>query len=158
MRRTIVVLLGTVVCGCATVLGGGSNQSVSITSSPGSANFVVKAASGLQMAAGKTPQTVTLPRSNEYQIDITEPGYQPQTTTLTKGVNGWTFVNVLFWPGFIVDFVTGAAYKLQPALINVTLQRGAGSTDDNRMFSHIRVFDDHGHLLTERTQALIPIR
>ena len=126
MRNTILAVLAVTVCGCATLFGGGSSQTVNITSSPGSASFVVKASSGLQMAAGKTPQNVILPRSNEYQIEITAPGFQPQTTTLTKGVNGWLFVNIFFWPGFIVDFVTGAAYNLQPALISVTLQAWDG--------------------------------
>src|SRR6185437_11206741 len=59
---------------CATILGGGSAQSVSLTSDPAGATFTVKSSSGLQMASGKAPQTISLPRRNEYQVEFAVPG------------------------------------------------------------------------------------
>src|SRR5215204_545131 len=97
MRRSIttsvrLVLVGACVSlasGCASIAGGGSNQPVSFSSTPAGATFTVKSSSGIQMAQGTTPSTVRLPRKNEYQVEITVPGYKPQTLALTKGLNGW---------------------------------------------------------------------
>ncbi len=52
--------------------------------------------------------------------------------------------------------MTGAAYNLQPALISVTLQHGTGTAEAGQMYTHIRVFDGKGHLITERVRGLIP--
>jgi len=128
LRAVVSVLLLAVaaVCitSCATIVGGGSSQPVSFSSSPSGAHFTVKASSGIQMADGSTPATVTLPRKNEYQVTVTMDGYRPQTLALTKGVNGWIWGNLFIgWlVGFIVDFASGSAYKLEPALISVTLE------------------------------------
>src|SRR5690606_32499732 len=88
--RTVMVLcLALVLPSCATIAGGGSNQAVTVQSTPAPASFTIQSSSGIQMAQGTTPTTVRLPRKNEYQIQITMPGYHPQTAVLTKGINGW---------------------------------------------------------------------
>ena len=144
--------------GCATLVGGGTSQPVSFASQPTSASFVVKSSSGLQMAQGKTPTTIQLPRKNEYQLEITAPGYQPQSMVLTKGINGWLWANVLLGGvvGGAIDFASGAAWKLEPALVNVTLQKGNGD-DAEGMYSRIRIEDDKGHILAEHVSKLIPV-
>jgi hypothetical protein len=53
------------------------------------ATFAVKSSSGIVMSQGKGPQTIRLPRRNEYQIEVAAPGYQGQSLALTKGLNGW---------------------------------------------------------------------
>ena len=156
-------LLGAVLIfssACATLVGGGSSQNVSIASEPSSASFVVKSSSGMQMAAGTTPNTIRLPRKNEYQIEFTVPGYRSQSTALTKGVNGWVFGNFLIgWiPGLIIDFVTGSANKLEPALVQVSLQRGAAGTDFDKLFGVVRQLDASGRILSEKLVELEPVR
>lgn len=154
-----VLLLIFGVTGCATLFGGGSSQAVNLTSEPTAAGFVVKSSSGLQMAQGKTPNTIQLPRKNEYQLEITAPGYQPQTMVLTKGVNGWVWVNLLgpALVGFAIDFVSGAGWKLEPALVNVSLQKGNGDDVDG-MYSRITVKNSEGRVLNERVTRLVPAR
>jgi hypothetical protein len=100
------------VSGCATIFGGGTSQAVSFASDPVPARFVVKSSSGLQMAQGKAPSTVELPRKNEYQIEITSPGYEPQTMVLTKGVNGWVWTNLIV--GGIVGFAIDCVFRPIP--------------------------------------------
>lgn len=39
-------------------------------------------------------------------------GYQQQTVPVETGIQGVTWVDILFWPGFIVDFASGNAYKV----------------------------------------------
>ena len=143
---------------CATIVGGGPSQPVTFSSEPASAGFVVKSSSGLQMAQGKTPTTIRLPRKNEYQLEITAPGYQPQSMVLTKGINGWLWANLLLGGvvGGAIDFASGAAWKLEPALVNVSLQKGNGD-DVQGMYSRVRIEDDKGHVLAEHVSKLVPV-
>ena len=139
--------------GCATIVGGGPNQPVSFQSTPAAASFTIQSSSGLQMGQGNTPATLTLPRRNEYQVQISLDGYQTQSAVLTKGVNGWIWGNLLFgWiVGFIVDFATGSAYKLEPATVQVGLVEGGAD-----LWAEVRFFDEAGRIITEQRLKMIP--
>jgi len=143
--------------GCAAIAGGGTSQAVSISSIPDGAHFVVKSSSGLQMAAGDTPQTVRLPRKNEYQIEISVDGYKSQSVVLTKSLNGWIWGNLLIgWLiGFIVDFASGAAYKLEPAQVQVTLQT-ASAHGSNDVFALVQFMADNGEVVASKLVELEP--
>ena len=158
-RKLSLILLALPMSACATLVGGGTNQGVSINSDPSGASFTVKSSSGIQMATGITPQTVTLPRKNEYQIEFTVPGYRTQALPLTKGVNGWVFGNFIFgWiPGFIIDFATGSANKLEPALVQIALERGtAGTPDADKVFGVVKQLDSKGKVMSEQRVELTP--
>ena len=111
------------------------------------------------MSQGKPPQTVRLPRKNEYQIEISADGYQPQSLALTKGLNGWIWGNLVTgWiPGFIVDFAGGAANKLEPAVVQVNL---AKSTSDasGALEGTVRFLSKSGRLVAEKPIHLDPLR
>jgi hypothetical protein len=158
IRLSLLSAATLMLSACATLVGGGTSQGVSISSDPTGASFTVKSSSGLQMATGRTPQTISLPRKNEYQIEFTVPGYRTQALPLTKGVNGWVFGNFIFgWiPGFIIDFATGSANKLEPALVSVALQRGVGELDAGRLFGVVKQLDSKGHVMSEQKVELIP--
>jgi hypothetical protein len=153
VRLSAIAGFAAVSSGCATILGGGTTQPVTIQSTPAAASFTIQSSSGLQMGSGTTPSTVILPRRNEYQIQITMAGYQPQSTVLTKGINNWIWGNLLFgWVvGFIVDFASGSAYKLQPALVQVTLQPG-----ERDVVAVVRLLDASGKLLDEQRLPMVP--
>jgi hypothetical protein len=156
MRRLPMILALGLTTGCATLFGGGSNQMVSISGAPTSAKFSIRSSSGMQFAQGTMPASVSLPRKNEYQIQIDAAGFQPQTLALTKDLNGWIWVDLIAGVvGFAIDFISGAAWKLQPAIVNVSLQKTAGSTGG--MSSHIEFRDKSGLLLFERTEKLVPL-
>jgi hypothetical protein len=144
--------------GCATLLGGGPSQSVTVNAEPDGTSFVVKSSTGLQMAAGTAPQIIRLPRRNEYQVDFTVPGYRPQSVVLTRGVNGWIWGNLLIgWVvGFIVDFATGSAYKLEPAVVQVALQRQSGEGAGSEAHAVVRLLDMFGGVISERRVRLEP--
>ncbi|HUR00757.1 MAG TPA: hypothetical protein VM166_15005 [Gemmatimonadaceae bacterium] len=145
---------------CATLVGGGSSQGVSVSSEPSGASFTVKSASGMQMAAGTTPQMISLPRKNEYAIEFSVPGYRSQSVALTKGVNGWVFGNfIVGWiPGLIIDFVTGSANKLEPATVQVALQRGVAEGEVGKLFGVVRQLDASGHVVSEKRVELEPVQ
>lgn len=144
---------------CATLVGGGSSQGVSVSSEPSGASFTVKSASGMQMASGTTPQMISLPRKNEYSIEFAVPGYRSQSVALTKGVNGWVFGNfIIGWiPGLIIDFVTGSANKLEPAMVQVALQRGVAEGEAGKLFGVVRQVDASGHVVSEKRVELEPV-
>src|SRR5688500_16257916 len=104
LRLPLAAVATLITSACATIAGGGTSQGVSVSSEPAGASFVVKSSSGLQMASGATPQTIKLPRKNEYQIEFKVPGYNSQSVPLTKGLNGWVWGNLIIgWvPGFII--------------------------------------------------------
>lgn len=137
----------TALSGCATIVGGGSSQPVSLQSAPGAATYAIRSSSGISMAGGTTPATVSLPRKNEYQIEVSLAGYQPQSTVLTRGINGWIWGNLIVgWIlGFGIDFLTGSAYKLEPSQVQVTLQQV-----DGEMFAVLRFLDEGNRLIDER--------
>lgn len=145
--------------GCATLLGGGSSQPVSIRSNPPSARFTVRSAAGLEVASGQTPQVVTLPRKNEYQLEFTATGFQPQKFALTKGTNGWIWGNlVIGWiVGFAVDFATGSAYKLEPATVDITLVQVRGESGSLETAAAVKLRDKGGRLIRELTVPLVPL-
>jgi hypothetical protein len=105
------------------------------------------------MSAGSVPASVRLPRKNEYQINISLDGFETRTLALTRGTNGWIWGNLLFgWiVGFAVDFLTGSAYKLEPAIVNVTLERGVETV------AIVQFFNNNQELLGERRLQMVPI-
>lgn len=154
----VIGVVAAVAAGCATILGGGSSQPLTFNSDPAAANFTIKSSTGLQMGSGKTPQTLRLPRKNEYQVDFTIPGYQAQSVALAKGVNGWIWGNlVIGWiVGFAVDFLTGSAYKLEPSQVNVSLVRQADERGVLQLYGVVRQLDVHGRVLVEQRVRLRP--
>lgn len=133
--------------GCATILGGGGSQAVSVRSDPAGATFVVRSSSGLQMSSGTAPQQVTLARKNEYEIEFSMPGYQTQRLSLLKGLNGWVWVNLLgnIFVGGIIDVVSGAAWKLEPSIVDIKLTKAAGRDDYSA--ANVRMYDKRGRLI-----------
>lgn len=158
IRLPLVAVATAVVSGCATIAGGGTSQGVSVSSEPAGASFVVTSSSGLQMASGATPQTIKLPRKNEYQIVFSVPGYNSQSVPLTKGLNGWVWGNLIIgWiPGFIVDFASGSAHKLEPAVVQVALQRGVAGDEAGKLFGVVKQLDAAGRVIGEHRVEMIP--
>src|SRR5688572_2149145 len=83
-----------VLSGCATIVGGGSSQAVSIETTPSAARYVIRSSTGIEMSSGTVPASIRLPRRNEYQLDISLAGYQTRTMALTRGTNGWIWGNL----------------------------------------------------------------
>ena len=124
------VFMGTV--GCATILKG-TSAPVSISSTPGSADVVIKRSDGMVVQQGQTPMTVKLGKGKDYTVTISLDGYQTETVAVLKGgIETAAFCNLGDVAGWAVDYLTGAMYKLEPTTINVelkevTAQDGGGS-------------------------------
>lgn len=93
--------------GCATIVGD-DTQLVQVNSNPAGANFAIKDDEGRIVAQGKTPQGVTLSKSDgsyfgkeNYQITFEKDGVQPVTLPLKANANGWYIAGNIVFGGLI---------------------------------------------------------
>jgi predicted small secreted protein len=115
-RRSVSTLIAAIavtvsLSGCATVVGGGSDQRVHIDSEPRGAQVRVDG-----QPRGVTPTDVELSRRQEHQVQIDMEGHPTYVSTLTPGCNPWVFGNLLAGGlvGLAVDASTGAVSTLYP--------------------------------------------
>ncbi|MBY0307347.1 MAG: SHOCT domain-containing protein [Phycisphaerales bacterium] len=76
---------------------------------------------GQQM--GVTPTNIELRRRDDTVISFQKDGYQTQSSVVTSCVSGWFAGNILLGGiiGGAVDLASGAAYRLVPENLSVTL-------------------------------------
>ena len=125
MKRPTFLLITAALLfsGCAYILSTDS-QDISISSSPAGAQVTIKTTGGIEVFTGTTPAQAHLKRKNEYIIEVTLDGHTPKKIHLTQSINPATFWNLLGGgiPGWIIDGVSGAIWKLEPETITITLQ------------------------------------
>ncbi len=115
----VVVALSLLVvtgAGCATIVSG-TTQSITIESNPPGAHVEI----GHQ--SGTTPVTMQITKGKDFPVEVSF-GQNRKVVMLTRTVDPVTFLNFIppFWPGFIVDAVTGAMTKYEPEFITVDFQ------------------------------------
>jgi len=122
VKHAIAVLaLAATLSGCATLFAGGPDQ-IPINTNPAGAYVYLNGE-----VVGQTPMLLTLDRNrNQADIRIYYPGFQPVQLPRYKHVNGWFFVNLLVWPGFIVDLITGDWQAFDDEPIIMGLMPGQG--------------------------------
>ncbi len=82
-------------------------QTISITSNPPGAKVEVGPHSGT------TPFQVSVPKGKDYVVTARYEG-ETKTVNLSKSIEPVYWVNILFWPGLIVDLATGKMFKYDP--------------------------------------------
>jgi hypothetical protein len=120
LRITSVGLLCTVafwLSSCASIIHG-NHQDVGISSSPTGAMVTID-----NLQSGITPVVAKLARKHNHIVRIELPGYRPFEATLTCGVSGWVWGNVVFGGliGLAVDAISGGMYKLTPDQMSAAL-------------------------------------
>lgn len=133
MKKLVLAALASVslLSGCATIVGD-DTQLVQINSQPAGADFSVKDDTGRIVAQGKTPQGVTLAKSDgsyfgkkSYEITFTKEKYTPITLPIKASANGWyiggniVFGSLIGW--LVVDPFNGGMYTLHPKETNAIL-------------------------------------
>lgn len=112
-KQTLILLLLCVMLfsqGCCSIFKS-DKQTVTIDSQPKGAKVRVGP------YQGKTPYDLTLPRGKDYVIQASYEDKQ-QTQPLNKSIAGLYWVNILFWPGLIIDLATGKMYEYEPKTYN----------------------------------------
>ena len=108
MYALAVLMSGTILfaSGCASIFSG-TNDTITFDSNPKGAKVKVN---GMQL--GRTPVTVPVKRSlSAPQVQLSLDGYEPQYVMLQNTFNSVAFLDVFFWPGFIIDAATGSIMK-----------------------------------------------
>lgn len=120
------MLSGILFCSSCATLFTSSTETVQISSDPPGATYQFGPYSG------KTPDSIAVPKKAIPDVATFEmPGYERRTVPIESGISGVFWVNILFWPGIIVDMVTGD-YKTLPVndvranLTPVTAPNAAG--------------------------------
>ena len=134
--------------GCATIVHGGT-QDIRVSSQPSGA--VVR----VQGMATTTPGVLKLERKGMYTLVFEKEGFNSIEVRLNKTVDGWLFGNILIGGiiGIVIDFVSGAAYKLTPAEVSTVLgQKTAVLQSANK--NDVVVFADFKQLPKETRERL----
>ncbi|WP_342325394.1 hypothetical protein AAEY27_11090 [Kosakonia sp. BYX6] len=133
MKKAIATIAGAVLLsGCATIIGD-KTQLVQVNSDPAGAEFKIQDETGRVVSHGKTPQGVTLDKSDgsyfggkHYQITFTREGYAQTTLPVKSTPNGWYIGGNLLFGGLIgylvVDPFNGGMYTLTPKEANGIMQ------------------------------------
>ena len=131
---SLILMTGLLFTGCAYILSTDS-QDISISSSPAGAHVTIKTTGGIEVFTGRTPTQAHLKRKNEYIIDVTLEGHEPKQIHLQKSINPATFWNLLVGgiPGWIIDGVSGAIWKLEPETITITLQTASIDGEEHQV-------------------------
>lgn len=106
--------------GCCSIFAGGS-QMITVNSKPEGAKVQLGSLQGI------TPYQVKLPRGKDYAITVRH-GDKTQSTPLQKKVNGIFWINILVWPGLIIDAATGNMYKYDPTVYDFDFTAGKEET------------------------------
>jgi len=148
--NSLLTLIVLITFGCASIVSKTARQ-ITINSSPDQAEFIVKDETGKIIHRGNTPATVTLKtgggyfKGKEYTVIIRKEGYEEQSVSIRKELNGWYLGNIIFGGLIgllIVDPLTGAMWTLNPQDINVNLKgKKSGRVDDSFRLSVVQFND-----------------
>ena len=129
---------------CASIVSK-STYPLTINSNPSNAEISIANKRGVEIYSGNTPAVVQLKASDgffskaEYSVRFSVPGYEERIVPVTFSLDGWYFGNI-FLGGIlgmlIIDPATGAMWKIDTDVINITLRQSAISVN-----SELRIMD-----------------
>lgn len=113
-----VVLVGCVVLlpGCATLVNG-TNQTVTVSTTPPGASCTLDRMGERVGAIGSTPGSLRIDKSkHDLSVTCSKEGYQTASTTQSASFNGATFGNLIAGGiiGIVVDASSGANFSYPP--------------------------------------------
>lgn len=129
MKIIISAVLAIFLTGCATILSGTSQTiNIKVVNNADSrllsnVSCTVVDGSGGSYPIIANPTSISVAKGNgPIHINCTKPGYRQLNMAVGDSFNALTIVNVLFWPGFIVDAVSGA-YKKYPSHYMISMEK-----------------------------------
>jgi len=102
------LLIGAMVFsqGCCSIFTS-SPQTIKVDSKPQGANVTIGP------YKGTTPYSVIIPRGKEYIISVKH-GNKTETMSLNRSIEPVYWINILFWPGLIIDLATEKMWRYEP--------------------------------------------
>ena len=121
LNYVIMGVMAVTLTGCATILSG-TTQKITVHTDPQGAHARI----GHQ--AGRTPVTLTVPKGQDLQLEVTI-DRNKRVVPLRRTFDTVGLLNILFFPGFIVDAVTGAMMKYEPTVVSVDMVSDSLTSD-----------------------------
>lgn len=150
----------SILTGCATIMGKGGPQTVSLNSQPDQAEIVIMDESGNKVFQGKTPTTVSLEKKRgffagkRYNVKFSKAGYQDQNVTLDTQPGGWYIGGNLLFGGVIgwlvVDPMTGAMWTLSSDKVNASLTEADKKVSANEADMKVVMLDQVPQTLRDK--------
>lgn len=118
LKRICLFFCVLALSGCATIFTG-STSNVQLRVVDADTNELLKDVKcsitdnegSVYLVSGNPGSVIVNKGKGVLRVDCKKPGYVQQNIGISQNINGVTFVNVLFWPGFIVDAVSGSMHK-----------------------------------------------
>lgn len=114
MKKSIfTILVALSITSCSSVFNGGSQTTVVTPSNP-DFNAKIKVTTSKGSYQSKLPATISASPStfNDVTIEVDDECYERITVNIGKSVTPSYFANILIWPGFFIDALTGSMWKL----------------------------------------------
>jgi predicted small secreted protein len=145
----VLVFISVLLTSCASIMHG-TDQEVSVSSTPEGASVSIKTLGGIDVLEGTTPFIANLEREDDYRVVVSKEGYEDNEVILKNTLTGWFWGNLLCGGviGIIIDFSNGAAYELEPDAIHVDLVEVKGASNKTEYYLVIKILDDKGELQT----------
>ena len=126
--KVLMPLLIVALSGCATVFTGTTQRidvqaidTVNHRPIPGARCTVIDG-QGAELFVGGNPGSIVVTKGKgALNVRCSRAGYIQKQVGVGQSFNAWTIVNVLFWPGILVDAATGAIQKY-PSHITVLME------------------------------------
>ncbi len=119
MKKIILASLCAIgISGCATIFSPSSDQ-ISFNTTPADAKIYINGGN-----VGKTPLMTPVQRElSSPMVVIKKDGYETQNVPLQTKFNNTSWLNIFFWPGFIVDAATGSLMRYSVLTYDITLDK-----------------------------------
>lgn len=102
--------------GCATMFGDNSKV-VHVNTHPQNAELFVN-----NMPVGLTPSTITVANTwSPTLLTFRKKGYLNQTAQVNTAFQPIGILNIFFWPGFVIDAISGNMMKITPESRNIDI-------------------------------------
>ena len=105
INLTAIIVCLMSLSGCATIFGD-SNDKITIHSNDPDAKILVN---GNQIGTGNA--VYSLPRGKTAILTASKKGCHDVSMPTDQVLAGATFVNLIFWPGYLIDAASGAIHK-----------------------------------------------
>ena len=96
---------------------GNKNRTVAVNSSPQGAKVFLNG-----NLVGRTPSSITVANPSGNVITLQKSGYYTGESSIPTHFQGVGFLNIFFWPGFIVDAATGDMHAVD-SNVSVALRK-----------------------------------
>ena len=102
--------------GCATIFNS-NPQYIDAKAMRGETGVEVEITSPSGIYTDELPTKITAESDNEgVKIRVTDKEYRDAVSIVRKNVTPSYFLNIFFWPGFLIDWATGKMWKYSPTI------------------------------------------